>query len=385
MDYSSEESSEVSDSDIDDYESNSYLELKSGKQVVRKPSGTYRCPFCIRKKKQDYHYRDILRHAYSLGASNQNVKVKANHRAFAKYLTTDMADGADQLSQPVVANPELPPKPKEDDQFVWPWMGILVNVPTEIKDGRCFGRSGMALKQQLSEYNPLKINPLWNFKGHTGSAIVDFNKDWSGFKDAMTFEKHFVKEHFGRNNWYEKKPHKYGIHGWLARAEDYNLGGPIGKYLRNNGDLKTVANHVKEESEKNQKLVADLTNRVQVANMHLREMECRYNESTFSLNQMMEQRDRLHHAYNEEMRKMQNFARDQSHHILKENEDLRVQLESKKKELDSQCKVVRKLRNLLMRRKRMQRKTMRFHWQYWNQKRQMKTVCGRLKNRKRHP
>ncbi|MQM21164.1 hypothetical protein Taro_054198 [Colocasia esculenta] len=353
----------------DDYASNSYLKFQKGEHVTRKPSGSYRCPFCVRKKKQDYLYKDILQHARRIGESNRNGKVKANHRALAKYLTMDMADGANQSLQPVISNQELPSKPKEDERFVWPWMGILVNIPTETKDGRYVRQSGIRLKEQLSEFNPLKIQPLWNSKGYTGNAIVKFRDDWPGFKDAMTFEKYFEQECYGRNDWYGSKPHRYGIYGWLARADDYNLRGPIGGYLRNNGDLKSVSALAKEESEKNGKLVADLTNRVEVTNTRLQELECRYNECTLSLNQMMEQRDRLHCAYNEEMRKMQSFARDQSDHILKQNEDLRVQLESKKKELDLKSEEVEKLRNLLMKRKRMQRKIVCFYWHYWSRKR----------------
>ncbi|MQL99543.1 hypothetical protein Taro_032269 [Colocasia esculenta] len=241
-------------------------------------------------------------HARQIGESNRNGKVKANHRALAKYLTMDMADGANQSLQPVISNQELRSKPEEDERFVWPWMGILVNIPMGTKDGRYVRESGIRLKEQLSEFNPLKIQPLWNSKGYTGNAIVKFRDDWPG------------------------------------------------GYLRNNGDLKSVSALAKEESEKNGKLVADLTNRVEVTNTRLQELECRYNECTLSLNQMMEQRDRLHCAYNEEMRKMQSFARDQSDHILKQNEDLRVQLESKKKELDLKSEEVEKLRNLLMKR-----------------------------------
>ena len=70
---------------------------------------------------------------------------------------------------------ELEPHPSQnrDEQFVLPWMGVLVNVPTEWKGGRQVGESGNRLKEQLSRFCPQKVIPLWNHRGHTGYAIVE--------------------------------------------------------------------------------------------------------------------------------------------------------------------------------------------------------------------
>ncbi|CAA7408975.1 unnamed protein product [Spirodela intermedia] len=322
MGCSSEEISEVSDSEIGDYEAKSYSELENGRHPVRNPNGTYRCPFCVRKKKkQAYIRQQILQHPSGIGASNRRAKEKANHRALARYLTTSNQNPED--------NQMLPPKlQEEDDQFVWPWKGILVNVPTEVEEGR-------GLKAELSDLNPLKIRALWNSTGHTGTAIVDFRGDWSGLKDAMTFEKHFEKRSRGRSDWCDRHGfRREGIHGWIARAEDYNLVGAIGRHLRKKGDLKTIAELSKEGSEKKEKLVAALMNQLEASHTRLQELESRYSECALSLDQMMEQRDKLHRAYNEEMRKIQAFAHDQSRRVLKENEDLRGQLDSKKREVE---------------------------------------------------
>jgi hypothetical protein len=44
---------------------------------------------------------------------------------------------------------ELPASPSrdEDEKFVWPWKGVVVNVPTELKDGRHVDESGNQLKE----------------------------------------------------------------------------------------------------------------------------------------------------------------------------------------------------------------------------------------------
>ncbi|CAA6675273.1 unnamed protein product [Spirodela intermedia] len=310
MGCSSEEISEVSDSEIGDYEAKSYSELENGRHAVRNPNGTYRCPFCVRKKKkQAYIHQQILQHASGIGASNRRAKEKANHRALARYLTTSNQNPEDNQMLPLKLQ-------EEDDQFVWPWKGILVNVPTEVEEGRW-------LKAELSDLNPLKIRAL------------------------------------GRSDWCDRHGfRREGIHGWIARAEDYNLVGAIGRHLRKEGDLKTIAELSKEGSEKKEKLVAALMDQLEASHTRLQELESRYSECALSLDQMMEQRDKLHRAYNEEMRKIQAFAHDQSRRVLKENEDLRGQLDSKKREVEE-------LIHSLMNTKRCRRSRVSFLGYIW--------------------
>uniref|UniRef100_A0A6I9QNQ3 Factor of DNA methylation 5 n=2 Tax=Elaeis guineensis var. tenera TaxID=51953 RepID=A0A6I9QNQ3_ELAGV len=73
----SEEESEISESEIDDYEEKFYLHLKDGKLKVKNTDTLYKCPFCAGKKKQDYNYKDLLQHANGVGTSNRKAKVKA--------------------------------------------------------------------------------------------------------------------------------------------------------------------------------------------------------------------------------------------------------------------------------------------------------------------
>ena len=96
MDYSSEES-DISESEINDYIDKPYEELTAGKFKVKGLNGNLRCPFCARKKKQDYKYKDLLQHASRVGkgSTNRSAQQKANHLALAKYLETDLVGELD--------------------------------------------------------------------------------------------------------------------------------------------------------------------------------------------------------------------------------------------------------------------------------------------------
>ncbi|KAF8780036.1 hypothetical protein HU200_002003 [Digitaria exilis] len=266
---------------------------------------------------------NLLQHATGVGsAANLQAKDKATHRALARYLRDESAGSSKPQSQlTMVIEPQN--LGNRDDQFVWPWMGVLVNVPTEWKDGRQVGESGNRLKEQLSHFCPQKVIPLWNYRGHTGNAIVEFAKDWTGFENALAFENHFEAEGYGKRDCKLKKYRGSEMFGWIARADDYRCQGPIGGHLRKNGDLKTVGDHETEGTRKTDKLVANLASEI---------------ETTASLDRMMEQREQLLQNYNEEIRKMQQIARRHSQRIVDENQKLHSELEFKMQELDSRSK-----------------------------------------------
>ncbi|GFQ06837.1 protein involved in de novo 2 [Phtheirospermum japonicum] len=124
--------------------------------------------------------------------------------------------------------------------FVWPWIGIVVNIPTHFKDGKYAGESGSKLRDQ---------------------------KDWSGFTNAMSFEKFYEANHHGRRNWLVKNEKKMDLYGWVARADDYN-----------SRDLRTISDIMEEEARKTNKLVGNLTNVIEAKKMHLLEMEKIFND-----------------------------------------------------------------------------------------------------------
>ncbi|XP_044962298.1 protein INVOLVED IN DE NOVO 2-like [Hordeum vulgare subsp. vulgare] len=339
MEYSSDDDSDISDSEIDEYEGKINARLISGDLKFRN-GDSYGCPFCTGKKNKGYNMQSLLQHSSGVGAApNRPAKDKASHRALAKHLKNDVAKPSEpqqQQPQQIVVEPQ--PLPNRHEKFVWPWMGVLVNVPTEWKDGRQVGESGTRLKGELSQFCPLKVIPLWNFRGHTGNAIVEFAKDWNGFRNALAFEQYFEAGGCGRRDWKQNQNQGSKLFGWVARAEDYNLSGLIGDHLRKNADLKTIDDLENEGTRKNNKLVANLANQIEVKNKYLEELELRYNETTASLEKMMGQREQRLQAYNEEIRKMQQLARRHSERIIDENQNLRSELESKMSELNERSK-----------------------------------------------
>jgi len=56
---------------------------------------------------------------------------------------------------------------------------------------------------------------------------------------------------------------------------------------------------MEEEARKTNKLVSNLTNVIEVKKLHLKEMADKFKETSQSLKQLVEEKDKLHQAYNE--------------------------------------------------------------------------------------
>lgn len=292
MDYSSEEESDISESEIDDYTEKPYQQLRAGNYKVKNLNGTLRCPFCAGKKKQDYKYKDLLQHASGVGkgSANRSAKQKANHLALAKFLETDLSSEAEQIQRPALPQPVNQP-PQKDDHYVWPWTGVIVNIEDKVLHD-----SGYWLKE-LAKYKPLDVRIL-NENDLTAQAVVDFSNDWNGFLNAREFEKSFEIIHCGKKDWnLQNLQPGSKIYGWIAREDDYNCQGPIGKYLRKKGSLRTVSDIVQEASESRSSIVANLANKIDMTNENLNKMQYKYNEKTMSLSRMLEEKDQLHNAF----------------------------------------------------------------------------------------
>uniref|UniRef100_A0A2P2ISJ1 Uncharacterized protein MANES_04G103800 n=1 Tax=Rhizophora mucronata TaxID=61149 RepID=A0A2P2ISJ1_RHIMU len=341
MDHSSEEESDISESEINDYVDKPYEELRAGKYKV-KLNGTLRCPFCAGKKKQDYKYKDLLQHASGVGkgSANRSAKQKAIHLALAKYLEIDLADEADPTQRLVVA--AVNQTPEQSDLFVCPWMGIMVKRVTDTKNRDVLLEAHFWLKK-FAEYKLLDVYTLWNEQDQTIQAIVRFNSDWNGFRNATAFEKSFEADHHGKKDWKERKSNPgLNSYGWCARADDHAAEGPIGEYLRKEGRLRTISDIVQELAESRNTVVASLADKIDRTNKNLDELEYVYNERTMSLKWILEEKDKLHYAFVEETRKMQRRARDNIHRILEEQEHLNDEIEAKRKKLDKWSKDLNK-------------------------------------------
>ena len=303
MDISSGEDSDISESEIEEYEDKSYEKLKNGNHTIKVSEETYTCPYCPKKKKRNYLYKELLQHASGVGNSNsekRSAREKANHLALVKYLEKDLV-AVGSSSKPVAQEDPLSGC-DHDEKIVWPWTGIVVNIPTQrSEDGRSVGESGSKLRDELIRrgFNPIRVHPLWNYRGHSGTAVVEFRKDWPGLHNALSFEKAYEADHHGKKDWGANNDVKYGLYAWVARADDYKSSSIIGEHLRKTSDLKTISEIMEEEARKQDRLVSNLTNIIETKNKHIKEMEARCSETFKSLEVLMQEKDNLLQAYNE--------------------------------------------------------------------------------------
>jgi hypothetical protein len=338
MSHSSEEDTDISDSEISEYEDKCYEELKNGSQEVKTSDDKFTCPYCPKKRKRDYMYKELLQHASGVGQSSsqkRKPREKATHLALVKYLEKDLMNIDETPSEPA-DNGDTPIG--SDEQIVWPWIGIVVNIPTSrTPDGRTVGASGSKLRDEYKRrgFNPFRVSPLWNFRGHTGTALVEFNKNWPGLDNALAFERAYAKEHHGKKDWLVNPQQRSGLYAWVARADDYKELNIIGEHLRKMADIKTISELQEEEARRQDKLVSNLTNIIQVKNKHLSEIEARCTETTAKMNSAMTEKDLLIQSYNEEIKKIQSSAKDHFQRIFNDHEKLKLQLETQKKELET--------------------------------------------------
>lgn len=332
---SSDEASEISDSELDDYEQKAYALLKSNHTTTHKifnPDRTLRCPFCAGKKKQSFKFKDLLQHATGIGASlARKGNQRAIHLALARFLKSDIGE-PDPKPEPS-PEPEPVPAPVEE-KFVWPWSGIIANVPM-----------GQSLEERFSKFKPIELVPLYS-NGNEGLFVVmRFEKDWSGFKDVVNFENSFKALKHGKDEWMKGKFEvgKGEIYGWQAREDDYRSGNVVGEYLKRIGKVLTIAEVEKEEAKAKAVMVEILSSEIEARNEHLMDMECKYNLSDMSLRRIMDDKKQVHFAFNEKMRRMQSEARDNARRVFEENEKLRMELNTKRKELYSRCRELDKL------------------------------------------
>ncbi|XAR50484.1 hypothetical protein NMG60_11004826 [Bertholletia excelsa] len=259
------------------------------------------------------------------------------------YLENDLANEAEQLPQQVIEPASVAERPQQNDLYCWPWTGIVMNIVNEPKDGKSLENFSGYLMKELSKFKPLGVEIFWNDYNHTAQAVVKFDNDWTGFKNAIEFEKSFEADHHSKKEWVAQKglPDSK-IYGWFARADDYNSEGPVGEYLRKEGKLKTISDLVEEAAQDRNKIVANLTNEIDMKNENLTELQYKYNEKTMSLSRVLDEKDMLHHAFYEETRKMQRLAREHVRRILDEQEMLNYEIEAKRRELDSWSKQLNK-------------------------------------------
>uniref|UniRef100_A0A0D9UWQ1 Factor of DNA methylation 1-5/IDN2 domain-containing protein n=1 Tax=Leersia perrieri TaxID=77586 RepID=A0A0D9UWQ1_9ORYZ len=391
-----DESSDGDDSDDEDdseaesdYEEKSYGLLRSGNRRVRNPDGTFRCPFCPGKKKQDYKLKDLLQHADGIGVSSKrrrHGRERAFHRAFARFVRTDpsfardlalinggvggaAANVAVTITPDASANSSGSGKEKADcngdsngsgsvaavaamgvkqeERFAWPWCGVLAA-------GAGFNAEEFADRVAMFSLNDVVPLVVDEVEGVESFAIVKFANGWGGFGDALTLENHFSKNKLGKKEWEARGSNgdavkgengeiEVKVYGWVAREGDYNAGNVVGRYLRKNNNLMTIDEVSKSESEKSGKMVAILATQIEAKNRFLQDWETKNNATELSISRLEEDNRKLHDAYNEEMRNLHRRARDYALRIFQDNENLKLELDSRRRELNSRAKQLEKL------------------------------------------
>ncbi|KAI3514138.1 hypothetical protein L1887_12457 [Cichorium endivia] len=339
------------DPEFEEYKYTSYKELKDGHVKVNFSEKILKCPYC--PESREYTYRDDLcRHASRIAKESRSstLKEKAKHMGLMEFLERD--------SDTKIKTPESTSKTKitdlkenndksrhknKEDPVVWPWMAVVANIPVRCIDGRYTGDSGKKLKDEWIKqgYNPVKVHPLWSWRGHSGFAIVEFGKEWSGFGYAMMFVKAFEVNRHGRKDWYGGKSSKDdNLYAWIARDEDYNSNGLVGDYLRKHGDLKTVTEKQKEDELKNSKLVMGLKTMLEEKNKKSEEIQCEISKTDHHMASVIKQKEMMiedfnmmMENYNAEHEMMQEKVNEQLRKISIEHEQSKMQLEEHEKEL----------------------------------------------------
>ncbi|RZC63375.1 hypothetical protein C5167_025128 [Papaver somniferum] len=275
---SDEEGSDISESEMEDYEEKVYQNLKNGKFTVKLSDLKFRCPFCLGKKKQDYEYKHLVPHA----------------KGAARYLEKDCAPiREDPMEEEVEEGKTVvdvvgsSTVVVEEEKFVCPWKGVVANTEREFKNGRYIAPSGNRIKEQLVKFNPIRVHSSWDSHGSIGKSIVEFTNDLSGFRDAMTFESVYNSFGRGKRHYREDQFGLGGMYGWVAREDDYYSDCVLGKNLRKS-DLKSMNDVQAEYVRKNEQLVTNLVHLIDEKNDNLERVKLELNETSYSLKNLAE-------------------------------------------------------------------------------------------------
>uniref|UniRef100_A0A3B6KTV7 XS domain-containing protein n=1 Tax=Triticum aestivum TaxID=4565 RepID=A0A3B6KTV7_WHEAT len=332
MGHSSGEESDISDSEIDEYKDKMYAQLRCGKMRVRYGDKTLRCPFCLGKKKQDYNGKDLLQHASGIGvASKRKPKERAGHLALAEYLKNDLGISLEPPSQLAIVE-HKPPK-NEEVKYVWPWTGILVNLPNDLKDINFVRENEDRLRSQLSRFRPREVAILSDPEGQTDHSIIKFAEDWDGLSDAIAFENHFKLEQYSKTDWKMRKCRKDDLYGWLATSDDYNSPGTVGEHLRKTGVLKSSGELQREGTARR---IAHFNRQMDESNKRMQELKLKNRQNELKLDMMMKEKVRLVEEHNRKIRQMRQDAQRNSRKIREGNLRLQQELETRRQEIHKQ-------------------------------------------------
>lgn len=274
---SDESSSDYASEGGDEFEETAIQDLEEGRVSVHNKNGCLWCPFCTQKKKTEFKYADLLQHARGVSKGKRGAEAGGAHRALVKYLTANMSHMAEPPKERLLhLEQETPERMITDEKLVWPWMGVIMNIDnSKMVDGKRVGPGKREIMSWFDRFRPKDLQTIWNFHGHQGIAVIEFNKDMIGYGDAQDFERSFLELGRGKRAWEQKVRSFDGpgreLYGWVVNQQDYNNDDAVGKYLRDKGNLRTVAEVNEAWSRQKDQLLQSLDATIQDQNQKLQD------------------------------------------------------------------------------------------------------------------
>ncbi|XP_047312976.1 protein INVOLVED IN DE NOVO 2-like [Impatiens glandulifera] len=220
-----------------------------------------------------------------------------------------------------------------EELFVHPWVAVVSNIFVDQNSCRYERSTTMRDGWLKKGLKPVRVRLLWNYRGHSGFAVVEFNKDWTGFGDAMKFESTFAAENHGKRDWQKLGAKGESLYAWIAREDDYNARGVVGDYLRKNGDLKTVLDIQTEIERKDKTLMSSLTNNLEVKNLEYEERKKKISTIEVSIGNVMKKTEEMVHLHNQKITTMRDEAYNYLRNVWDSHERSMSELECQREKL----------------------------------------------------
>ncbi|KAK4777762.1 hypothetical protein SAY87_017949 [Trapa incisa] len=320
---------------LEEFEYTYYEELKTGSVKLRITESLFRCPYCDRENRCDYSFDELVGHAHFRSRSSRSTEEKGKYSALERYAKRYCRNNTSSVGSSNVTNSQI----VDDELFVWPPMGIIGNMKSNIQDARTIGEYVSTLMDDLLRrgLNPVKIEPLWSNQVLSGFSVVKFKKGWIGFHDALLFEKIFESKNCGKMDFFCSND-RHKLYGWIARADDYRSNSRVGGYLRKQGDLKSVTEKQKEDARIQSFLESSLINDIEERETRIQKLRSGYENKKYYLEDLLNQKEDMLRNYNEETKEMQLQVRHDFENLLLEHEEVRRKLQAQKKDLIQQEK-----------------------------------------------
>ncbi|KAL2470944.1 XH/XS domain-containing protein [Abeliophyllum distichum] len=137
-----------------------------------------------------------------------------------------------------------------ENAIVKPWTVIVANLPVRIENNIRVDNCNINLKQHWKRQGYLINNfqPLYDYRGHSSFALVEFPRVMEGLKSAFLFELSFVEKHRGKTEWDLASQQTDDIFGWMAVEEDYDKNDIVRCHLTINRDLISISNIQMQEA-----------------------------------------------------------------------------------------------------------------------------------------